>query len=163
MPSGREGLYLAGMTLQVPAGVGVDLSADNCDIDASGVSGAAHLESSNGALTVNTAEAVDLRTSNGGIHGAAGSGGAYTSNGDITLVWIDPTQPLTLETSNGAVRVTIPAHAAITLDLDTSNGSIRLPDGGARVGTSYRGALLGGGPLLTVDTSNGDIEVLRAP
>ena len=71
--------------------------------------------------------------------------GPSTSNGGITLENVDG--PITADTSNGRIEVSLTAAQTGPLNLDTSNGSITV-----RVGPGFHGA-------VKLGTSNGSITV----
>ncbi|MGI5466936.1 DUF4097 family beta strand repeat-containing protein [Streptomyces sp. CA-132043] len=114
----------------------VGVSTDSGAVELTGVSGS-----------------VDVRTSNGRIHGRGLAGGpitARTTNGEIDLAPERP-QDVRAETSNGAITLTVPA-ARYDVSARTSNGDKRIgvsddPDG------RYR---------LDLTTSNGSITVDRS-
>ena len=68
-----------------------------------------------------------------------------------------------MQTSDGDIDILIAATAAMTIDFRVSDGDINvgLPILGRIRRDSLRGDLNGGGPTLSVRTSDGDI-VLRA-
>jgi DUF4097 and DUF4098 domain-containing protein YvlB len=91
---------------------------------------------------------------------------ANTSGGDIKAVLTGPlSQNTTLSTSGGDIRVTLPKGTGLRLDASTSGGSvdasgltITIEKGGSGK-HSLVGAVNGGGPLLKVRTSGGEIKV----
>jgi DUF4097 and DUF4098 domain-containing protein YvlB len=131
---------------------------------------------------------IEVRTSNGGIEvrGFSGSVRATTSNGRIVILDVErflgaetsngeiiaefdtiESSGVTLRTSNARVTLGIPADLSIDLDLATSNGRIVVDDPAIGIvappGTSFSGPIGGGGPTVTVMTSNADIILARPP
>jgi DUF4097 and DUF4098 domain-containing protein YvlB len=70
-----------------------------------------------------------------------------------------------LSTSGGEVKVKVPAEAAFNLDVETSGGDVRcdLPVTvqGKLESNRINGVVNGGGPVLKLGTSGGDIHVLK--
>ena len=134
-------------------------------------------KTSNGRLIVKEQQIdeVDLKTSNGAIELInlhSNTLKASTSNGKVTLInttgWIEAetkngsidafglsiTDDVRLETSNGSIDVSLSQEANVTIDANTSNGSINL------FGHDNRHSVLNNGTYsLTLDTSNGSIDV----
>ncbi|MDX2153176.1 MAG: hypothetical protein SFV54_20700 [Bryobacteraceae bacterium] len=146
---------------------------------------------SNGGIEVTEFEgSAVLRSSNGGIRaeGVRGHFEATTSNAsiDARLSSIESGRPVKLDTSNGPITVTLEEVKGNDIIADTSNSSItvKLPSAAgaqARASTSngniqtdfdvsvrgtqsknrLEGAIGGGGPLLDLTTSNGNIRIHR--
>lgn len=169
-----------------PTVVLLRVESSNGGIELSGVRVTeTELLTSNGRVIVNGAPGGDLAatSSNGRIElsGVEGYVTATTSNAGITVE--DCGGIAGLATSNGAISAEIPtvredvevssSNAGITLrfaeDLDarvvatTSNGRIAVHDLMLQLeestGTSVSGTLGGGGPTVTVRTSNADIDL----
>jgi tRNA A-37 threonylcarbamoyl transferase component Bud32/DUF4097 and DUF4098 domain-containing protein YvlB len=91
---------------------------------------------------------------------------ATTEGGSVSADFAAaPKSDSELHTSGGNVKVRISKTAAITLDAHTDGGSVRtdLPvqvEGRFREGT-LRGTINGGGPLLKLETSGGNIDILK--
>lgn len=131
------------------------------------VSGDVDVETSGGSIEVDGA-AGNLRahTSGGGVslRGLQGNVDASTSGGSIEaeiLKQLDA--PCELSTSGGGVRVYLARDIKVDVDAYTSGGDVEsdLPitvQGKFGEG-KLRGKLNGGGPLLTLRTSGGDIEL----
>lgn len=146
---------------------------------------AANLQTSNGAITATMLEgSVQANTSNGAVtfSRVRGNATAHTTNGPIHMTDVDSTvegttsngsvsialgrshsgdTPVSVHTSNGGVRLELPATMHAHLDLSTSNGSINvglpvhLPE---HIGHQLSVDMNGGGPLVHVETSNGSIS-----
>jgi predicted DNA-binding protein with PD1-like motif len=124
----------------------------NGSIVATGLDGTCELATSNGKLqTDGRFESLNLSTGNGAIVARAESGSRMSSG------W-------TIHTTNAAVDLTVPHDFKATLVAETSNASITL-DLPVTVqkyeskGQQIRGALNGGGPELSVHTTNGAIRL----
>jgi hypothetical protein len=156
------------VTVRVPRDVRVRLCTVNGDIvDVTAVSGDFDVRNVNGKVV---------------LSGMAGSGRASTVNGDIDATFAaSPRQESQFKTINGTIAVTFPRSLAADLRLKTFNGGLytdfetaALPAEPERVERAGRprdvyrrkgftqvrvGA---GGPVLTFDTLNGDVRVMRA-
>lgn len=135
----------------------------------------------NGTLRVERVNApFTLRNVNGGIEmdRMGGSGSAVTVNGDVTATFMSPpTAATAFKTVNGDITVTMPASLAADLRMHTMHGEMytnfdTTPPPTATT-TERRGrrtvynanrsqVRVGkGGPELSFDTLNGDIEVKK--
>ncbi len=177
------------LVVAVPRGTGLEsVETSNGSITVEGLHGEARLDTSNGAITVAgftggivaTASNGDItvtrhegkvraETSNGDIV-IEGEGalltGASTSNGEIVAELSSvPESGLEIETSNADIAVTLKGDFPAEFRMSTSNGtvivsgggfaSIELDDDDGTVVTSE------GGPVVILDTSNGDITLVR--
>jgi DUF4097 and DUF4098 domain-containing protein YvlB len=150
------------------------------------VTGTLTARSSFGALKLTQAGAAayDLHTGNGKIV-VDGAGGAFRASSDFGDIEVSNGDKATLDlqTSNGSIRyagslgegphklksefgaisLTLPAEAALTLDLTTEFGKIRsafpLTVSGDLDEKHWRGEVNGGGLALTASTGNGDISL----
>lgn len=108
-----------------------------------------------------------IKTEGGGIGLEAFAGPSVqgsTEGGSITADFAaSPKSDCLLRTSGGSVIVRMPATAAVTLDAHTEGGGVRsdLPVQveGEADGSTLRGKLNGGGPLLKLATEGGSIHV----
>jgi Toastrack DUF4097 len=102
---------------------------------------------------------IGARGIQGSFHGEAGSGD-ITAEGTQSGMW-------EIRTGSGNVRVRLPSNAAFDADITTSSGTIdvnspiemtvqgRVQEARKQI----RGKVRGGGPLLTVHTGSGDIQI----
>lgn len=158
--------------IRLPANVALRLCDVNGAASVSGVLGGVHVTTVNGALDAKDVNGpVVLKTVNGGI------------TADIRS---RPDRPWTLQTVNGQVRVTLPADTSADLRMKTLHGglytdfaTVALPPGsGGAAGVEveqhgstriYRGnrglgvRIGSGGPVVTLETVNGDIRVQKSP
>ncbi|MCW5976564.1 MAG: DUF4097 family beta strand repeat protein [Bryobacteraceae bacterium] len=208
-PSGRRGNMGASFVIRLPRQVEIERAeSSNGSIKIEDVEGRARLATSNGAIRAFRLNGdIEATTSNGSIELKESQGNAIlrTSNGKITAMDIrgrfeaetsnasiearvaelDGSRPLRLDTSNGAIRLTLeqtpktdvrlstsngsitfvaPSSMAARLKAGTSNGSISSsfnvgPEGGVKTKNRLEGAVNGGGPLVELATSNGSINI----
>jgi hypothetical protein len=139
----------------------------------------------NGSDIVATGAFADFDVSNVNgrveVSGVRGSGRAITVNGPVTVTFAEsPRDASEFRTVNGSVVVTFPPDLSADLRLKTFHGDLLtdfdvepLPvqttsrtkaDGRVvyRAGGSTAVRIGRGGPLLTFDTLNGDVRILRA-
>jgi len=172
----------------VPATADVDVDTSNGRVEVSGIVGILDLETSNGAVEVSdgvgevhattsngtvTVErfegVVEIRTSNGWVEmdDVDGAIDAETSNGRIAFGGsLADGLSHRMVTSNGRIDVALPVSSSIALEATTSNSTIgtNLPLVGDTSGREWSAVL---NPptmtLLTLQTSNGQIEILGTP
>ena len=122
----------------------------------------------NGRVSVtDIAGPVEARTTNGGVtaRGLKGRVEASTTNGgvdvDVDRVHADG---ISLETTNGGVRLTVPSSAKADVRADVTNGGIdtgtlEIEKTGEASRRHLEGRLNGGGPRITLETTNGGIKI----
>lgn len=148
----------------------IEATTSNGEIELIGCSGAAILKTSNGRIQVDGLRGpLQATTSNARIEArlleASGSSPVKlrTSNGRIELTLEKPpATDVVLTTSNGSIMLRAPASLAAKVKASTSNGEISSGfdvQGGERAKTRLTGTIGGGGPLLELETSNGDIRL----
>ncbi|MFJ6212109.1 DUF4097 family beta strand repeat-containing protein [Streptomyces sp. NPDC092296] len=147
-------------TVGVPAGTAVTVTARNAGIDATGLTGALDLTTTNGDVTVaqggDSQATVRLTTRNGSVRATALQAAhlhARTVNGDVVLACASPPSDVTAATTNGSVRLTLPRNApAYAVDATTDNGhpTVTLPT--TTPSPDHH---------LTLTTVNGDISATR--
>ena len=128
------------------------------------------LRSTNGGISVDSVNSrVELHTTNGGVKltRMAGDVQGRTTNGGIDVdldgsAWNG--SGLDVQTTNGGVRLRIPAQYSAHLETGTSNGSVNIDfpmtvQGVA--GRSFSTDLGGGGATLRVRTSNGGVRITK--
>jgi DUF4097 and DUF4098 domain-containing protein YvlB len=207
-PSVRRNNQGARLAIKVPRGTRLDrITTSNGSIRTEDGSGPAKLRTSNGSIRV-----VDLRgdveaeTSNSSIEfeGVDGDARAHTSNGHINAQRVSGSleavtsnshvhagitridRPVRIDTSNGAVELSLPPKFSADVHVDTNNASItvRMAEGtnvrlsahtsNASISTEFEvraqgelgrnrleGIIGSGGPLIDLGTSNGSIHLLR--
>jgi len=128
------------------------------------------LTTTNGGITVDAVNShVELRTTNGGVKLSKMSGDieGRTTNGGID-VDLDGTTwngaGLDVQTTNGGVRLAIPAQYNAHLETGTKNGNVRIEfpvTVQGEIGNSFSTDLGSGGPTLRVRTSNGGVRITK--
>ena len=151
----------------------VEVRTSNAGIKLLDHRGGAALKTSNGSITVDSVQGYfEAKTSNASIraHILQATGNrpieVYTSNGSITLeLEQSPSTDIIATTSNAGITVKAPASLAVKIKADTSNASIKTDFAVATRGTLKKnyleGEVNGGGPWLKLDTSNGNIRLLK--
>jgi DUF4097 and DUF4098 domain-containing protein YvlB len=159
--------------ITVPDAGGVELRSTNGAIKLAGLSGPAKLDTSNGSITIaGHSGDVEADTSNGAVDATGISGNAHikTSNGGVKVSLADTSSAVQIKTSNGAVTLELSRAFRGELSVDTSNGSIRLPQSGpSNVNTQMRQSknratmIVGDATSKSsIDTSNGSVTVRYA-
>ncbi|HYE57021.1 MAG TPA: M56 family metallopeptidase, partial [Rhodothermales bacterium] len=131
------------------------------------VSGNVRLETSGGSVSVGPVTGdLFVHTSGGSVSldgGATGRIEASTSGGTVeAMLARQPRGDVRLETSGGSVRVGVADGLRFNVDASTSVGRVRSDFHTGRPSESLRGEIGGGGPLLRLRTSAGNIEINRA-
>jgi len=128
------------------------------------------LHSTNGAIRIEGVEAeIDFRTTNGAVSLArlGGQVKGTTTNGAVHVAlggssWLG--EGLNVETTNGAVRITVPEGYSARLQAQTTNGRTRVDFPVTMQGRLDHGldvTLGSGGPTVRVVTRNGGIHIGR--
>lgn len=139
-------------TVRVPASASVKLATVNGGVEISGVSGRVVAEATNGGIIARGISGViEASTTNGGV--------------DVELAKVDQ-GGAKLECTNGGIVLGLPSDSSATLSARVTNGGI--DTGGlaimARGENSRRrldGDLNGGGPRISMECTNGGIEIRR--
>jgi hypothetical protein len=148
----------------------VQLHTGSGDVRAHEISGAVRGGTGSGDVELEEAGAgdVDLHTGSGNItvRGVQGAFHGEAGSGDVT---VEGTQSGTWEihTGSGNVRARLQANAAFDADISTNSGTVDVDDPIAmtvqgRVQETQKhiqGKVRGGGPLLSVRTGSGDIQI----
>ena len=150
-------------------GAAVDARTSGGGVTLEEARGPVKLSTSGGSITVGVvAGEAELSTSGGGIRieSVEGSLRASTSGGSIRAGFAGPLKDdCALSTSGGSVKVTVDKTAAFRLDASTSGGSVDAEgltitlEKSNRGRTQLTGAVNGGGSLLKLRSSGGDIVV----
>jgi DUF4097 and DUF4098 domain-containing protein YvlB len=88
-------------------------------------------------------------------------------NGSIDLISTPPLGNVTIENRSGSVNLTVPEHANFTVQAETTNGDIEndysLPTEESHSHKKFSGTVGGGGgSLIRINTSEGDIALKKA-
>jgi hypothetical protein len=152
-PDGRGGPV--SFEIKLPRELGkVSLNSDNGAITLKNVDGQISVETSNGSINLNNVSGVELaKAGNGSI--------------DAVLNQAATARPMTFETGNGSIKLTIDDEFNATLDASTARGRIDVDDDIEGIKTERRvpfgatasGNLGSGGPTLKVTTTNGSIKI----
>jgi DUF4097 and DUF4098 domain-containing protein YvlB len=166
------------------------MHTSNGSVHVWGVTGDIDMATSNGSIDVDKfAGAAELKTSNGRVKasGVEGAFSARTSNGsiDVDIEALDKGRPLVLSSSNGSINVSLRKWQNNEVRASTSNSSVnvRLPEGVAaevkaatsnghittdfevattqKSKTRMNGRIGGGGALLDLSTTNGNIRLMK--
>jgi hypothetical protein len=157
------------MNIKVPLFVTVDIvTTSNGAIQISGVQGDVIATTSNGAIIIKNVDGyVSATTSNGRIEikGTAGIKDLKSSNLGIYAEVFDFKENKSISTSNGGITVYINPSLNVDIDMTTSNGRIFINDLTLNLIISEEkhklGVLGDGGKMLTISTSNGDINLRK--
>lgn len=129
-----------------------------------------NLRSTNGGISIKGINSrIEFRTVNGGVSlsGVGGSIEGRTSNGGVTVDLDGSTwdgQGLDVETTNGGVKLSLPEGYSAHLEARTTNGGLNIDfpiTVQGRLGRSISTDIGGGGPTLSVRTSNGGVKIGR--
>jgi len=135
-------------TVEVPAGVELNASTVNGDVDVSELAGPVQAVTVNGDITIDTSGAAEAKTVNGNIEARMGR-----LDDDVEFT-----------TVNGNVILRLPAGVEADVEATTVNGSIEtdfpITIRGRWGPRSARGEIGGGGPSLEAKTVNGSIRLL---
>lgn len=131
----------------------------------SGLVVSAHTQ--NGGIQVNdVAGTMNVATTNGGITARNLSGGitASTVNGGVLLALDHVRADVDARTVNGGVRIEVPRDVKANVDATVVNGGVSVDDalnlsGGDRGRRHISGALNGGGPKISAQTTNGGVRI----
>lgn len=133
------------------------------------IDGKVHADTSGGEIKVDKVTGpASLDTSGGAIRVARAENTVHadTSGGAVEVGFYGPLKGAsTLDTSGGSITVRVDDTAAFDLVADTSGGRVKceLPivDRGDHENDHLEGKVNGGGPRLKLDTSSGDIRILK--
>jgi hypothetical protein len=128
------------------------------------------LRSVNGGIAIdNVSGKIDFRTTNGGVNltRVGGDVRGRTTNGGVDVDLDGSTwdgEGLDVETSNGGVKLAIPANYSANLETGTVNGRLNLDfpvTVQGRLNKNVSATLGSGGPYIRVRTSNGGVRISR--
>lgn len=159
------------LTIDVPTSVTVDqLETSNGNVTATDVTGDVSATTSNGNVELTDIDGfVDCDSSNGNVRvrGTTGLAGARTSNGTVDVELLGMDGDVTCKSSNGSVTVRMGPNISCAFDLSTTNGQVNVENVPHTSTISRRGRMEGqirGGsdPMLTAETTNGDVRLRSA-
>jgi hypothetical protein len=156
--------------VQVPNETNVLLETTNGEVRARGLGGRLQAKTTNGDMRIEEVKGnVDLATTNGEIQmmGVSGEVSARTTNGSVVaeIRRVPPRGTIGIETTNGNVEAYFSKDLKATLEATTTNGrvSIAFPilRAGVMTSKSIRGTIQGGGAKISLEATNGNVEVRR--
>ncbi len=147
----------------------VEIDTSNGGIQADGIKGTVRVHTSNGGIGVEHVDGrCEIATSNGAVRvgGRFDQLEVHSSNGGVTVRAESGSRMASewsVATGNAAVHLALPADFKANVDATTSNGKIVLnvpaEVRGVIGGSQLHGTLNGGGPSLSVHTTNGSIQL----
>ncbi len=148
----------------VRGGFGAKTGSGN--IRAKDVAGEIAVSAASGDIEVAQSAAGDVRASTGSgnvtLRGVQGSLRVNSGSGDA-FVQGTPTGEWQLSSASGEITLEVPQTAGFDLDVQSSSGTIDSKHPVTMTGTIDRhrltGKVRGGGPLITLHTSSGDIRI----
>jgi DUF4097 and DUF4098 domain-containing protein YvlB len=160
----QELAKLTRLALTVPKDLGVKIETGSGDVAIAQMASDLNVETSSGNISASTSGRVTLKTSSGDITASTKLGGSLDmSSGDATIgITSKDFDGLDVTSSSGDVVVNLADSAHVTLDLSTSSGSINVNYSGTRTSTTSGDLKLqvnGGGRIIRVETSSGDIRI----
>lgn len=156
--------------IQVPRETRLTLKTSNGELRVRGTRGDLTGVTGNGSVDVTDVKgSVEVRTTNGEVSlaGLEGSAEAGTTNGAITaeIRRLDPGGAVKLWTTNGDVTVGLPSDLKAVLEAVTTNGRVvvgfPVASEGVASSKQIRGTIGGGGNLVSLRTTNGNVEVRK--
>lgn len=160
----QELARLQEMTISAPSRFELNLETNSGDIKATNMFGDLNLTTGSGSITADTKGKIIASTSSGDINAICGQGASLDlGSGDVALdVTSSEFDDVTVATSSGDVSLRLADSARVSFDLSTSSGDIDINYGGTSTvtGNGYlRIDVNGGGKLITIETSSGNIKV----
>ena len=148
----------------------IDASTSGGDVELAAGGGSVKLSTSGGNVTAGHLTGPSTLTTSGGdikVDSVENTLEAETSGGNVRAGFDGPLKgDCSLSTSGGEVKATVGAAVAFHLDARTSGGDVNAAgvtitiDRGGVGKSSLAGDVNGGGPLLKLRSSGGDIEVI---
>jgi len=151
----------------------IGLTSGDGDVVLDHVSGDLRVKSGDGRVRITDAQgSLDARTSDASltVDGSFHALAVHTSDGALDLNLREGTRltvPSTIQSSDGSVTLHVPHDFAADLSVHTSDGHVdcALPltmdhyQSGGGEGRELHGQLNGGGPSLTIHTSDGNVRI----
>lgn len=156
--------------VQVPEDTDLWLQTTNGEVHVQGTSGHLDARTTNGGVRVSNVRGnVVLQTTNGEVHvtNVTGQASAHTTNGAVVaeLRKLPASGAVDLQTTNGNVEAYFDRDLKADLDASTTNGhvSVEFPVTAdiAHGSRTIHGTIQGGGAKITIQTTNGNVEVRR--
>ncbi len=147
----------------------IEIGSSNGGIVLEAMKGTMNVSTTNGGIRASNLEGqCELSTTNGSVHVAGRFDGLNVSSGNGAVVaraeaGSKLSSAWKIRTSNAGVDLSLPTNLQANVDASTSNGSVTvdLPNDvqGSHSKTEVRGAMNGGGPEMSIRTSNGSIHI----
>ena len=166
--SDQELATLHDLNISAPSRFTLDLETSSGDIRATNMTGDLVLSTSSGDVTASTTGHINVNTSDGDVTATCARGATVdVSSGDITLdVTSKDFDGVTIDASSGDVTLRLADDAKVTFDLETSSGDISVNYDGTSTSTAdgtLRVDVNGGGKIVRIETSSGNITVKSLP
>ena len=155
-------------SIKVEGAASLEASTGSGSISAASVAGPTKATSGSGSITITQSGKGDVNVSaaSGGITltGVDGAARVSSSSGSITIDG-RPSGPWTLNASSGGITLTVPPDAAFDLDARSNSGNIdsvhpvTMTVTGKVDKRHIEGKVRGGGPLVQVHCSSGNIRI----
>lgn len=156
VPRGRWGGHKVTYTVEVPAGVHVDLRTVNGGVRLDNVGGEVRATATNGGVHGRLADVslVDARTTNGGVE--LELTGVLARDGRVSLASV-----------NGGVRFAVPESTSGDVTARCTNGRVSVSNlpfeaDGEQTRRRAAGRLNGGGARIDLQTTNGGVSIRRS-
>lgn len=128
-----------------------EFSVDRDNLNASQLLGPVTLKTQNKDITLDRVE---------------GSVDVSNRNGSVEVTHTAPVDVVSIQNQHGSVDVGLPGNAGFLLDAQTRNGDMEndfdLTPEGDKGSRTLRGRVGGGGPTVTIATTDGDVTVRRS-
>ena len=139
-------------TVRVPDGVRLLARTTNGGVEVNGLTGDVDVSTTNGGITIATAGMAKARTTNGSL--------------DVSIGTLRGTEDLDFRTTNGGITLRVPTGLNANLRAVTTNGGITSDFPITVQGTfgprRLEGVIGSGGRQIVLQTTNGDVQLLRA-
>lgn len=153
--------------VQVPESVDFIGRSTNGNVTVEGVETRVDVSSTNGDVLVDGGSEVQARTTNGSVRiRSNGYASARTTNGEIRADlpgFLSASGPWRFSTTNGGITLRLPSGVNAEIDASTTNGRIRsdfpLTVSGTIDRRHIRGTMGSGGPMIELETTNGEIAI----
>lgn len=161
--------YGCDLTVSIPDNIKLDLETTNGWIKIPRMRASVRAETTNGDVELEgCVGGVELETTNGNIDAGLVEGRlkAETTNGDVRGAISGALRgDVIMETTNGGIYLAVDPSASFRIEAETTHGRVYCDIDGAvdfnRRRTSASGVVGGGEHRVTLDTTNGSIEVRR--
>jgi DUF4097 and DUF4098 domain-containing protein YvlB len=142
------------ITVHVPAAAEIEAETTNGNCSVTGMRGQLDIGTTNGNVDAeDTAGPVDASTTNGDVR--------------VSVASLPAAARMSCRTTNGSVRLTLPAKINAEVDLSTTNGRVKssypITMEGGFSGKHITGRIGDGGAHIRCSTTNGNVDLVAAP